>query len=811
MTVAVASAQVACAHCGLPVPTGRITAQRAFCCAGCEIVHDAIAEHGLERFYDLRNDDPPAPGPAHTTDHAYGELDDPALQRIHVTVTPDGLAHTSFYLEDLRCTACVWLVETAPRCLPGVSELRVDIGRSRADVIWNPASISLSAIARYLDRIGHVPHPYRGLDREMQRRKEDRALLVKIGVAGAALGNIMLLAVALYAGLFGGMSTGDTTLFRWMSMCVAVPGLGFAATPFFVTAIGALRARRLHLDLPLSIGILAGLGWGAANVVRGTGEVYFDSLAMLVFLLLVSRWFVLRHQRRASSAAELLLSLTPRRAHRVEGDALVDVAIEAIVPGVELRVLVGEVIPVDGVVVRGSSAIDAGLLTGESCPIEVRAGDTVHAGTVNVAAPLTVRATAVGETTRLGALVATIDSLSSRKSPIERLVDRLAGRFVAVITTTALVTFVAWSLLVSVSIGAEHAMALLVVTCPCALALATPLAVTVALGRAARQGVLVKGADALERLATPGTLFIDKTGTVTAGKLAVVSWFGDVDAAALAAAVEAGSDHPIARALKAYTSTSRTAHDVREELGRGIAGRVDGRIVAVGAPAWIHDASALARPFAPTVQQWISELALRGETPIVVAVDGVAVAVAGLSDPLREDARAAIDAITGLGWRVELLSGDDARVVRRIGLALGIAPERCNGNVTPEGKLAMVTAQRERGPVVMVGDGVNDAAAMAAATAGIAVSGAAEIAIEAADVYLRSPSITAIAETIKGARATVVTIKRNLRYSLVYNVVAGSLAVAGVIHPLIAAAVMPLSSLTVLASSVRSQAFRRSS
>ncbi len=793
-----------CAHCGLPAPAGS-----TFCCSGCEVVHAAIAENGLERFYDLRRFDGVLAEPARTSGATYGELDDPAFQKVHVTTGADGLARTALYLEDLRCTACVWLVESAPRCIEGVSEIRVDIGRNRADVVWDPIATSLSTIARHLDRLGHTPHPYRGFAREAQRRKEDRALLVKLGVAGAALGNLMLLAVALYAGLFGGMSATDTTMFRWISMCVAVPGLGYAATPFFTTAIGALRARRLHLDLPLSIGILAGLGWGTANVVRGTGEIYFDSLAMLVFLLLVSRWIVLRHQRRASSAAELLLSLTPTRARRVDGDVTTEVAIESIVVGDRIAVRVGEVVPVDGEIVEGRSALDVGLLTGESKPVEVRPGDAVHAGTANVAAPIVVRATAVGESTRVGKLVGTIEAMSSRKSPIERLVDRIAGRFVAVVTTASITTFVVWSLLASVSVGAEHAMALLVVTCPCALALATPLAVTVALGRAARRGVLVKGADALERLATPGVIFVDKTGTLTAGKLAVVSWRGDVDAAALASAVEAGSDHPIARALRAYRPATRTATNIREELGRGIAGLVDGRLVVVGAPPWVRAALSIERrQLPPGIESWIAELAERGETPIVIAIDGVAVAVAGLADPIRDDAQLAIAELARLGWRVELLSGDDTRVVRRVGTALGIPMWRCTGHTSPEGKVAAVHAARAYGPVVMVGDGVNDAAAMTAATAGIAVSGAAEIAIEAADVYLRSPSIAAIADTIAGARATVAAIKRNLRFSLVYNLAAGTLAVLGLIHPLFAAAVMTLSSFTVLLSSLRSRAFR---
>jgi Cu2+-exporting ATPase len=786
----------ACTHCGLAVPAGRTE----FCCAGCEVVHTAIAQHGLERFYELRE----TGVPARTTARSYAELDDPAFHRLHVQGQGE-LATAALYLEDLRCTACVWLVEASPRCVPGLSQVRLDLGRSRVDVSWDPATCKLSDIAQHLDRIGHAVHPYRGLDRDRQHRKEDRRLLVKIGVAGAALGNLMLLAVALYAGLFEDMARADATAFRWASMLVALPALGFAATPFFRTAIGALRARRLHLDLPLSIGIAAGLIWGSANTLRGVGEIYFDSLSMLVFLLLVARFVVLRHQRRASTAAELLLALTPSRARRIDPTtgAILEVPVEALLPDDVVTVLVGETIPVDGVITRGTSAIDVGLLTGESKPVDVGFGARVHAGTVNVVAPLEILVTATGESTRVGALVASIEALGARRAPIERLVDRIAGRFVAIVTVVAALTFAGWTAFVSAGIGAEHAMALLVVTCPCALALATPLAVTVALGRAARRGVLIKGADALERMATPGVMFVDKTGTLTEGKLAVVSWRGDVDAASLAAAVEAGSNHPIARALVAHAAPETPARDVSEQLGRGMVGRVGARRVVVGAPSWV------ARQCAPGahLDAWVADLAERGQTPIAIAVDGRVVAVAGIADPIRPDAAAALRELEGLGWDVRILSGDDERVVRAVGAELGLPADRCRGGVTPEDKTAAVLSAKCDGPVVMVGDGVNDAAAMAAATAGVAVSGSAEVAIEAADIYLREPAISAIADVARGARDTLATIRRNLKCSLAYNLIAGALAVTGLVHPLIAAIVMPFSSGTVLASSLRSRAF----
>ncbi|HET9991872.1 MAG TPA: cation-translocating P-type ATPase, partial [Kofleriaceae bacterium] len=501
-------------------------------------------------------------------------------------------------------------------------------------------------------------------------------------------------------------------------------------------------------------------------------------------------------------AAEMLLALTPSRARRIAADGTIaEVSIEAIEVNDRLAVRAGETIPIDGVIYAGTSAIDAGLLTGESRPVDVGPGDRVHAGTVNVAGPLELVATAVGEDTRVGALVTKITALATRRAPIERLVDRIAGRFVTIVTLAAAIVFALWSL-ASPALGAEHAMALLIVTCPCALALATPLAVTVALGRAARCGILVKGADALERLATPGTLYIDKTGTLTEGRLAIATWLGDLDARPLAAAIEAGSAHPIARAFAVDDAPAAT--EVREELGHGIAGIVDGHRVLVGAPGWIRTRCVRHQE----VDGWIADVARRGETPIAIAVDNRIVAVAGLADPVRGDARSALASLAQLGWQVEVLSGDDPRVVAIVGQELGLAAARCSGAMSPENKLARIESARTRGPVAMVGDGVNDAAAIAAATCGIAVSGAAEVAIEAADVYLRSPSIEAIAATARGAVATLATIRRSLKISLAYNLTAGTLAAVGLIHPLLAAVLMPASSLTVLASSLRSRAFR---
>jgi Cu2+-exporting ATPase len=388
----------------------------------------------------------------------------------------------------------------------------------------------------------------------------------------------------------------------------------------------------------------------------------------------------------------------------------------------------------------------------------------------------------------------------------------VAGRFVAVVMLAALAHLRAVGAVPARSPGAgiEHAMALLVVTCPCALALATPLAVAVALGRGARQGVLVKGLHSLEALARPGTIVLDKTGTITEGRLAIASIAGDPSALRLAAALEQHSAHPIARALVAQAGAGELprAEDVREELGRGVRGAVAGHAVAVGSPPWLRLAG---YALAPSLEAELGEIAGRGETPLAIAVDGAVITALGLADPLRATATDDVRALRAAGWQLELLSGDDPQVVAAVGARLGLPASACRGGVSPEGKLARVRALRAAQPdlpVVMVGDGVNDAAAMAAATCGVAVAGAAEVALDAADVLLRVPGTTGLLAVIDAGRHTLAAIRRSLYITLAYNVIAGALAVTGLIHPLIAALMMPLSASTVLVSTLRSRAFQ---
>jgi Cu2+-exporting ATPase len=530
-----------------------------------------------------------------------------------------------------------------------------------------------------------------------------------------------------------------------------------------------------------------------------------------VFLLLVGRWIERRQQRRASDAMELLFSLTPTSAWRVEGDRTVERPVEAIGPGDTVEVRAGQAVPIDGVVMEGQSTVDQSLLTGESRAVAVACGDPIHAGALNLSARLRIRVEAVGSSTRVGQLMRLVEECSQRRAPMVRLADRVAGWFVIAVVALAAITLGFW-LWRDAAQAVDNAVALLIVTCPCALGLATPLAVTVALGRAAQRRILIKGGQALELLARRGVILLDKTGTITAGRTSLVSWTGDRDVKPLVAALEAHSAHPVAQALVgAFAGDDARAGqpgpelaDIEETTGAGIAGTADGRRLLVGSPKFVRSQDVSVDREMSRAERGVVE---SGLTPVLVAMGGRCVAVAGLGDPTREDVPAAVAALDGLGWSPRILSGDHPDVVAAVGRQLGFSPGHAIGGVTPEEKVRHVQTAAKTGHVVMVGDGVNDAAALAAATVGIAVHGGAEASLSAADVYLARPGLAPIVELIHAARKTLRTIYRSLAVSLCYNAVAASLAMAGVIGPLVAAVLMPISSFTVLALAYTSRTF----
>jgi Cu2+-exporting ATPase len=792
-------AKVACAHCGLDMPRERLGDGGAlpFCCHGCQTVYELVHGCGLDRYYALREASPVDPVPARTTGRRYSELDEPEYLNATATTLAQGVRSVEFYLEGVHCAACVWLVEKLPRVAPGVLEARLDLGRALVRVVWDERQVRLSRVAQVLDSLGYPPHPARDVRTREARVQGDRKFLVRIAVAAVAAGNVMLLAFALYGGAFEGPEREYGAVFRWVSMALGLTSLAWPGSLFFRGAWASIRTRTAHLDLPIALGLAAGATGGAVNTVLGRGEVYFDSLTVLVLLLLVGRFVQHRQQRRAADAIELLFSLTPSFARRVEADGVQEVPIEALHAGDLVQVLAGESFPADGEVVEGESSVDQSLLTGESQPLAVGPGAKVCAGAVNVSRALRFRVEAAGAQTRAGKLMRLVEEYTQRKAPIVRLADRIAGYFVVTVVGLAALTLGVW-LWLDPSQAIGHATALLIVTCPCALGLSTPLALAVAIGRAARRGILIKGGDALERLARPSRLLLDKTGTITEGGVARVEWEGDASVRPLVAALEAHSSHPVALALReaAEGDPLLLVEDVAQTSGAGIDGRVAGRQVSVGAAHHV-----LARvESGPAWAQMVHErFAAKAMTPVWVAVDGKVVAVVGVGKPVRGDAAAAVKSLRELGFRPGILSGDDPGVVESVARLIGVDPKDCRGGVTAEEKVALMDQEARREPVVMVGDGVNDAAALSAATVGIAVHGGAEASLAAADVYLATPGLRPIVDLVLAAKNTLRTIRLCLAVSLVYNAVAAALAVTGIISPLLAAVLMPLSSFSVVA------------
>lgn len=800
-------AGVACAHCGLPVAPGIENADEgepSFCCSGCATVFAILREGGLDAYYRMGER---RRSPVASSDRRFEEFDHASYRELYVTTRGDGLLETSFYLEGVECGSCVWLVERIPLLLPGMSRAELDAGRARVQVVWDGASVSLSSIARTLDTLGYRPRPYRGLRRDRARREEDRAALGRIGVAGAIAINAMLAALALYSGFLSGMEPAYERYFRWISLLLVTPALFGPGRVFFQGAWAALRTRSLHMDLPIAIALAAGFSRGLVNTLRDDGPIYFDGVTLLIFLLLVGRFLQQRAQRAAGDSAELLHSLAPATARVLDGATTRDIPVEALLPGMMVEVRAEETLPADGIIVAGRSSVDLSLLTGESRPTPIAVGDEAYAGSVNRGSLLRLRVERAGEESRLGTILREAEAGARRRAPIVATADRLAGVFVLTVLALSLVTLLLWWR-TSPSFAVDQAIALLIVTCPCALALATPLAVSVAIGRAARGGILIRGGAALEALARPGDLYLDKTGTVTEGKTSLLSWEGPPTLKRLVLALERHTSHPIAAGFERAWGdvVPASAEDVAYTAGGGVEGQVEGRRVVVGSPRFVG-----ARLSETTSGHGGRDACMRSDepegTPVWVAVDGLLVGRARFGDAVRPGAAASLSSLRSRGYVPHLLSGDDPAIVASVGAALGIPAGRCRGGASPEEKLRVVEAAEARGRVVMVGDGVNDAAAIARASVGVAVGGGAEASLATADVYLTRPGLESLVRLVDGSRKTLAVIRRNIALSVAYNLVGATLAMTGQINPLLAAILMPASSITVVLASWKSRTF----
>jgi Cu2+-exporting ATPase len=807
----------ACRHCDLPIPQDRMDAGSPFCCNGCESVYAILHEAGFDdTYYRLRDasDRRSMRSPARTTNPQalLDELDSSVFLESHSTRLDGGTYRTHLYLDGVHCAACVWLVERLPEQLDGVSSAHLNLPRARLTLDWDPARLHLSAIASWLASFGYAVQP-RVDGEEAPESREERRLLIRMGVAWALAGNIMLLAFALYSGL-GAESPELYHAARGLSLFLAVPAVFYGGSVFFAKAWHSIRLswrlrtiRHLHMDTPISIGILAGFGASLVSTLTGRGDVWFDSVAVLIAALLSARWLQLRARRLAGDSTEQLLALLPTLARRADGST---VRADELQADDVILVRAGELIPVDGVIVEGSSLINSAVLTGESQPVRHGTGAQVHAGTTNETETIVVRVQRAGAATRVGQLLSLVGDPASDAPRILGLADRIGGLFTISVLGLAVVAAIAWGI-IRPEETVMHLVAFLVITCPCALGMATPLALAVGTGRAARRGIFVKSEAVVDGLHAVDTVVLDKTGTVTEGVMAVDGRLGNEALLPLAAALEQDSNHPIAKAILRAAGPQDAAANLRVEHvpGHGQRGWIRRQEVRIGHPEWALDL--LGRGPGTDEIRFMQEAVAAAAVVVAVCQEGEAPLLIRLSDPIRPTSRARIEALLSRGLRVILCSGDDQRTTKAVGEQLGLPEADLLGRHTPEDKQTLIESLTAEGRVVvMVGDGVNDTAALRAAHVGIAVSGTSVASRVAADAYTTRPGLEAVVELLEGAHGVLGVIRRNLGFSLLYNVLGGAAALLGFVTPLFAAVAMPISSFIVVLSSIRQRTFTAS-
>ncbi|MCC6475891.1 heavy metal translocating P-type ATPase [bacterium] len=790
---------MSCAHCGLPVPKPLIRAEgHSFCCSGCDAVYEILHSENLDDYYRLREEFASAPQKAsRISGKDFRYMDDSEFLTRYAIPKAEGRLEIRLYLEGVHCAACTWLVEKVLLEREGAAFAQLDQGRSLLDIVFDPRTTPLSKLARALDRFGYTPHPLIENSAARIQKKESRALLMRMGIAGAVAGNIMLLAAALYAGEYSGIDPEQANLFRWLSLGLSLPAVFYSAQPFFKGAWAGLRMKMLHMDLPISLGILAAFSISVYGTLLQRQEVYYDSVAMLIFLLLAGRMILNRATSRAAEAAESLLDAAPKTVRKEEDGKTEEIRLELAEPDDVLLVLPGEIIAVDGVAVQNGGWVTEAHLTGESAPVYKGDGSNVYSGSIVVQMPLRVKITATGALTRLSQIAEMIRRAGSERAPMVRLHDKIAGYFVGTVLTLATITGILWWNL-DPSRWLWNVAALLVVTCPCSLGLATPVAFAIAMGRAAKRGVYLKSAEAIERAAKVRHAVLDKTGTITSGAMEIGSlqFAPGLNAAEQEtllkelAALETFSVHPVATAFRSWARGDMSVEDVRVHA-KGIEGTLAGQILCAGSKEFMRDCEILIPEWAQTIQG-----------NVYCARAGQVVAVTMIEDRVSPEAKQAVGELHAMGIELEILSGDRAEEVSRVAEFVGVSAAR--GGASPEEKLARVRELEARGTKTIVfGDGVNDSAALSAATLGVSAADASEVARGAADVFVSRRGPAALSELLSLSRRTMKTIRLNVVIAVLYNLTGAALAMAGLVSPLLAAVLMPISSLTVLTLAVR--------
>ena len=766
------------------------------CCAGCQAVARTIVAAGFERYYETRSEAGPQPQDLPPLE-AY---DDPLAQKEFVAATGENLREAALILDRIRCAACLWLSEQWLRRVPGVLRVEINYATHRAHVAWDARRVKLSEILHAIRAIGYDAYPYDPRRQDELERRERRSALWRLFVAGFGAMQVMMYAFPAYLDAGAGtLSAASEQLMRWASLALTTPVMLFSCRPFFAAAWGELRRKRIGLDTPIALGLAAGFGASAWATFAGRGEVYFDSITMLVFLLLGARFIEASARRRAARELDHLSRWTPSFALRLRDPA--DAASVERVPAHQLaagdRVLVpaGERVPADGVLERGDSSADESLLTGESRPVAKTSGAALVGGSVNLEQPLVMRVTRAGAETQAAAIARLVERAAAGKPRLVERADWLARRLTLAALVVAGGAFL-WWLGAAPARAPWVAIAVLVATCPCALALAAPIVLTRASALLLARGVALTRPRALEALERATDVVLDKTGTLTHGRFTVARTValgaaGEARSLALARSLEASSRHPIARAFG--EGATEAVSRLKNYPGHGVEAAIEGRRVRIGTEAFCRELAAGAPPALESSP---------AQTRVFLADERGWLAAFLLEDEPREDAAELVAALAARGLRLHLVSGDDPALVEVLARRLGI--ESYAGGATPQDKFAFAERlQREGRVVAMIGDGLNDAPVLARADVSIAMGGGADAARLQADLVLLGERLGGVAEAFGTARAAMRVVRQNFGWALAYNAAALPLAAAGLIGPWEAALGMSASSFVVVLNAMR--------
>ncbi len=797
-----------CFHCGLPVPKGvsysvKINKEeQPMCCVGCQSVTQVIVDNGLTDFYKHRT--VKSTKPADLIPAELKIYDSDALQQSFVQTSDGSIREASLILEGIVCAACVWLNERNVKQLEGVIDFRVNYSTQRASLKWDNDKIKLSDVLLAIANTGYNAHPFDPARLDTIHQKEKSAALRRIALAGMGMMQVMMPAIAIYLGENSDMTDSMRNFLRWISLIITTPVVLYSSRIFFTSAWRDLKCGVFGMDVPVSLAIGSAFIASIWATITNSGEVYFDSVVMFTFFLLLGRFLEMGARHKAGQVADALVRLLPQTATRLEKDAKGNdtqtvIAASELALGDRVLIKPGETIPADGSVVEGTSSANESVLTGESMPRPKLVGDALIGGSVNVESPLTMQVDKLGDSTMLSSIIRLLDRAQSEKPNLAKFADRSAGWFVLLLLAIAIAVFATWWF-IDPSRAFWIALSVLVITCPCALSLATPAALTAATGNLTEQGVLATRGHALETLAKIDHVIFDKTGTLTYGRLKVVDnqIIGDQSKAkceALAVGLESSSEHPIAQAIQQLSSKPLKFVQLKAESGRGVEGKLDKQSYRIGTQSYVAELAGN-----DIVYQTPTEASLT--TTIYLGAKDKWLAVFYLQDEIRKEAKQTVETLKAAGIKVSLLSGDNPQTVAAVSQVLDI--ETAQSQLLPADKLQVVQALQSQGEIVaMIGDGVNDAPVLAAADVSIAMGNGSQLAQASADMILLSENLTQLPASIQLSKRMQAIIHQNFSWAIIYNVVAIPLAAMGWVAPWMAAIGMSMSSLVVVLNALR--------